>query len=84
MTSDTFRFAPDEIFAAFNKAGVEYVVIGGLAAVLHGSPLRTGDADICPRRDTANLERLGPHLRPSERRYAPTRLTTSPRGGTEC
>src|SRR5207249_6941980 len=29
-----------------------------LAATLHGSPLRTGDADICPAKDAANLERL--------------------------
>jgi hypothetical protein len=30
----------------------------GLAATLHGSPLRTGDADVCPARDADNLERL--------------------------
>lgn len=34
------------------------MLIGGLAATLHGSPLRTGDADVCPARDAANLERL--------------------------
>jgi hypothetical protein len=37
---------------------VDFVVIGGYAAVLHGSPAFTGDADICPDRATANLERL--------------------------
>lgn len=42
--------------------GVHYVVIGGLAATLHGSPLRTGDADICPARDRANLTRLADAL----------------------
>lgn len=37
---------------------VHFVLIGGLAATLHGSPLRTGDADICPEREPENLERL--------------------------
>lgn len=41
---------------------VEYVLIGGLAAVLHGSPTFTNDADICPRRDRPNLERLAAAL----------------------
>ena len=40
------------------RHGVEYVVIGGLAAVLHGSPTFTNDADICPARTHENLERL--------------------------
>jgi hypothetical protein len=62
VTADAVRFAPEEIFTAFNEAGVEYVVIGGIAAVLHGSPLRTGDADVCPARDGANLERLATAL----------------------
>jgi hypothetical protein len=34
------------------------VLIGGLAATLHGSPVRTGDADICPASDPENLVRL--------------------------
>jgi hypothetical protein len=42
---------------------VRYLLIGGLAATLHGSPLRTGDADICPARDPENLERLAAALR---------------------
>lgn len=37
---------------------MRYVVIGGLGAVLQGSPLPTLDADICPARDRENLERL--------------------------
>ena len=42
---------------------VDYVLIGGLAATLHGSPLRTGDADICPASSPENLERLAAALR---------------------
>jgi len=42
---------------------VRYILIGGLAAALHGSPLTTQDADICPERDAENLERLAAALR---------------------
>jgi hypothetical protein len=59
----TPSFEPEAIFAALNEAAVEYVVIGGIAATLRGSPLRTGDADICPAADDANLERLATALR---------------------
>jgi hypothetical protein len=52
------RFEPGEIIAALERHGVQYVVIGGLAATLHGSPLMTTDADICPARGLDNLERL--------------------------
>ena len=41
-----------------NRHGVRYVLIGGVAATLHGSPLRTGDTDICPDVRTDNLEKL--------------------------
>lgn len=46
------------LFACLDRHGVRYVLIGGLAAVLHGSPLPTLDADICPSRDHDNLDRL--------------------------
>jgi hypothetical protein len=38
--------------------GVEFVVIGGLAAQVHGSPVITEDLDICFDLDRANLVRL--------------------------
>lgn len=56
-------FDPDAILTALEKEGVRYVVIGGLAAVLHGSPLLTQDVDICPARDLENLQRLASALR---------------------
>lgn len=46
------------MLSVFERNQVDYVLIGGLAATLHGSPLRTGDADICPASDAENLERL--------------------------
>jgi hypothetical protein len=42
---------------------VRYVVIGGVGATFHGSPLPTRDADICPAADDANLELLASALR---------------------
>lgn len=53
---------PECIFAALAKAKVDYVLIGGLAAVLHGSPAMTNDADIVPAPDGANLVRLSSAL----------------------
>lgn len=38
--------------------GVEFIVIGGVAGQLLGSPLNTFDIDICYARETPNLERL--------------------------
>jgi hypothetical protein len=43
--------------------GVRYVVIGGVAAVMLGSPSLTGDLDICYDREPANLEALAGVLR---------------------
>jgi hypothetical protein len=57
------EFEPESILAALAREGVRYVVIGGLAAVLQGSPLFTQDVDICPARDRENLERLSRALR---------------------
>jgi hypothetical protein len=52
-------------------------VIGGLGAVLHGSPIVTQDADICPARDRANLDRLAAALRDLNARL---RVTGAPDG----
>src|SRR5712691_10647233 len=49
-------FQPAEILAALERHGVRYVVIGGLAATLHGSPVMTTDADIRPARERDDLD----------------------------
>ena len=41
------------------QRGVDFVVIGGIAAVLHGSARNTFDLDICFATDDANLAALG-------------------------
>jgi hypothetical protein len=53
---------------------VDFVIIGGVALVLHGSPRITQDLDICYGRTPENLERLAAVLRP----YHPT-LRGAPR-----
>lgn len=58
----------DEIFACLARHGVRYVVIGGLAAILHGSPQLTFDVDICPAKETDNLAKLAAALREMEAR----------------
>ena len=52
----------EKLFACLDRHRVAYVLIGGLAAVLHGSPLPTIDADICPSADDENLGRLAAAL----------------------
>lgn len=54
---------PEAIFRALARHHVDYVLIGGLAAVLHGSSALTNDADICPAPEIENLERLAAALR---------------------
>jgi hypothetical protein len=52
----------DEILRVLKEEGVEFVLIGGLAAQVHGSPSLTGDIDICHSLDRANLVRLSSAL----------------------
>jgi hypothetical protein len=50
---------PEPILRALVARGVDFVVIGGIAAVLHGSARLTYDLDLCFAPDTANLAALG-------------------------
>jgi hypothetical protein len=52
-------FDPVRICAILNEEKVEYVVIGGFAAVVRGSSLPTRDIDVIPSRERSNLDRLG-------------------------
>jgi hypothetical protein len=51
------------ILEVLNRNKVAYILIGGLAAVYHGSPFPTEDADITPEIDRRNLDKLATALR---------------------
>ena len=57
------RFDPLKIVQAFNRLGVEYVVIGGYAGELHAAAVPpTRDIDFTPRATQENLGRLSQAL----------------------
>lgn len=56
------NFDPAQICRILNEEGVEYVILGGFAAVILGSPLPTEDIDVLPSRESTNLERLAQAL----------------------
>lgn len=55
-----------ELLGVLGGAGVEFVLIGGVAAVVHGSARSTQDVDIVYRRDRDNYRRLAGALAPFE------------------
>jgi hypothetical protein len=56
------EFQPEKILAVLEKHHVAYVLIGGFAATIHGSPYVTSDVDITPDRGRDNLGRLSAAL----------------------
>ncbi|MFQ5340288.1 MAG: nucleotidyltransferase [Anaerolineae bacterium] len=46
------------VFASLEKHNVKYVIIGGIAAVLHGVPRATFDLDILIEASLENVQRL--------------------------
>ena len=61
--SPTPDFQPEEVIRLLGRYDVRYVLIGGLAAITHGSSSVTVDVDICHATDPPNLERLVSALR---------------------
>lgn len=55
-------FDPERIVRTLDRYGVDYVLIGGVAARLHGSPILTEDMDLAPERSRENLGRLAQAL----------------------
>jgi hypothetical protein len=51
-------------FVVLSQAGVEFIVVGGVAARAHGSARLTNDLDVVYRRTPENIERLGSALAP--------------------
>jgi hypothetical protein len=67
-------YRPDDVLRVLNDFGVRYIVIGGIAAIAHGSPDLTFDLDVCYARDRENfaalalaLKSLDAHLRDAPR-----------------
>ena len=52
-------FDPVRICLILREEDVEFVVLGGFAAVVRGSSLPTKDINVIPSRDRTNLDRLG-------------------------
>lgn len=47
-----------ELIRALVEARVEFIVVGGAAALIHGVPLTTEDLDIVHRRTPENVARV--------------------------
>jgi hypothetical protein len=63
MADDIEKPSLERIVEVFKRHDVEFLVLGGQAAVLHGSPLPTFDVDLAYRRASENLGRLVNALR---------------------
>ena len=51
-------FEPDRLLLVLAERGVDFLVIGGIAATLHGSRQMTDDVDVLFERSRENRERL--------------------------
>ena len=60
MTATRF----EELIRLLIEHDVEFVLVGGLAATVHGSAYVTYDVDVCCGRSTTNVERLCQALAP--------------------
>jgi hypothetical protein len=61
--AEVVPYRPDEILDVLERHQVLYIVIGGLAAELRGSPYVTRDVDVTPARTRENLTKLAAALR---------------------
>ena len=55
-------YSPDKILEVLERHHVRYVVIGGLAAEIRGSPYITRDVDVTPARNRENFVKLAAAL----------------------
>jgi len=56
----------ERLLGALSAAGVEFILVGGMAARAHGSARLTQDVDVSYARSDANLERIVTALAPFE------------------
>jgi predicted nucleotidyltransferase len=62
MAAETEKSALELISEVLITNGVEFIVVGGQAELLFGSPHVTYDVDLCYRRTAGNLQRLAQAL----------------------
>lgn len=75
MPQEEFDF--ETILKVLSKHKVDFIIVGGLCAVLHGAPVQTYDLDVVHSREPANLERLESalvELKACYREHLPRRL----------
>lgn len=69
------EFDPRAILETLQRHGVRFLIVGGIAGRLHGSPRMTRDLDICYAREPEDLSRLSAALKDLE-----VTLRGAPRG----
>lgn len=57
------------ILRTLREHGVDFIVVGGVGAVLQGAPVTTFDLDVVHARDPENVERVSQALEALEARY---------------
>jgi len=57
------------ILRIFHKHVVDYIIVGGVCAVLHGAPISTFDIDIVHSREPGNVDRIMKALDELKARY---------------
>lgn len=67
-----------EILRILSKHEVEYIVVGGVAAVIHGVPMATFDLDALVRISEENARRLISALEELDARYREHQTTVRP------
>ncbi len=81
MSADFDRLLPTLV-----RGGVEFILIGGVAGIVHGSARATYDVDVVYARDGANLRRLAETLKEDQigrGRKFPARLVVGRHAGLE-
>ena len=59
---------PERLLAGLVEEGVQFILVGGYAALVHGASRPTQDVDVTPASSTANLTRLVQALKRLEAR----------------
>lgn len=58
VSAESAPLDTERLLRALDAASVRYVLIGGVACVIHGAEQTTYDTDLLPALDAANLDRL--------------------------